>query len=135
MERLDLPAKMEIKPMVYRKERKAEVLAHSTYMGYEFAIISLGTHPCAYIGIPEGHRLYGKPYRHSAFEDFPVHCGLTYSQKGVRGLMQDKWVLGWDYAHTCDYMPIPCMDEGRRWTTDEIFEEVRAAIEAVIKED
>lgn len=46
---------MEIKPMIYKTERKREILAHDAYKGYEFAIISLGTHPCAYIDIPRGN--------------------------------------------------------------------------------
>lgn len=128
---------MELKPMIYTEERKANVLAHDTYKGYEFAIISLGTHPCAYIGIPEGHRFYKKESSHKIFDDLPVHWGLTYSEMGVRGLMQDKWVIGWDYAHCVDYVALSIGPnwEGRRWSTEEILEEVKAVIDEIVKED
>lgn len=126
---------MEIKPMVYKMAHTSEILAHDTYKGYEFAIISLGTHPCAYVGIPEGHRFYRKEYDHRMFDAIPAHWGLTYSQMGAAGLMRDKWVIGWDYSHCVDYAAIPFWGEGKRWTTEEILEEVKAVIDEIVKEE
>ena len=126
---------MELKPMIYTSERKREILAHDTYKDYEFAIISLGTHPCAYIGIPDGHRFYKKESTEDIFDSLPAHWGFTYSDQGVAGLMQDKWVIGWDYAHCVDYMALPIPIEGKRWTTKEIFEEVKAVIDQIVEED
>lgn len=126
---------MEIKPMVY-KQRVAdiEVLAHDTYRDYEFAIVSFGTHPCAYVGIPKGHRFYKKDYSLKMFNKIPAHCGLTYSEMGIENLMQDKWVIGWDYAHSCDYTPLLFWEGNKRWSTEEILEEVKAVIDEIIKE-
>lgn len=84
----------EIKPMVYKEKREVEVLVHDTYKGYEFAIINLGTHPCAYVGIPAGHRLYKKDQ--DKINEIDCHGGLTFTQMGVLNLMLDKWVIGWD---------------------------------------
>ena len=125
---------MEIRPMVYRSVRSYEVLAHDTYKDYEFAIISLGTHPCAYVGIPKGHRFYKKKYSDKAFDSIPAHGGLTYSEMGTRvGIMQNKWVIGWDYSHFYDYVSFPVPMEGRRWTTEEILEDVKAVIDEITK--
>lgn len=127
---------MEIKPMVY-KQRVAdiEVLAHDTYRDYEFAIVSFGTHPCAYVGIPKGHRFYRKDYDLKMFDNIPAHCGLTYSEMGIENLMQDKWVIGWDYAHSGDYTPLLFWEGLKRWSTEEILEEVKAVIDEIIKEE
>lgn len=126
---------MEIKPMEYSICGKIDVLAHDTYKGYEFAIISFVTHPCAYVGIPIGHRFYKKEYYEEIFDYIPAHGGLTYSEMGVYGHMQDKWVIGWDYGHYGDYVPWELFSEGKRWTTEEILEEVKDVIDEIIKEE
>lgn len=127
----------EIKPMIYKWQREAEILAHDTYKGYEFAIISLGTHPCAYVGISKGNRFYKKTQR-EIDEHIGCHGGFTFSQMGVRNLMQDKWVIGWDYAHCCDYMAILPQSLAlgtRKWTTEEILENVHDVIDQIVKEE
>lgn len=134
----------EIKPMIYKWNQGAEILAHDTYKGYEFAIISYGTHPCAYVGIPDGHRLYKKNY--DKIDGIYCHGGFTFSEMGVRELMHDKWVIGWDYGHCGDYMQyydtspdfLALEDLGlgsRRWTTPEILDEVHEVIDQIEEEE
>lgn len=124
-----------MKPMVYRQGQKsAHTLCHDTYKGYEFAIVSLGTHPCAYIGIPKRHRYYKKDYFREIFYNLPVHWGLTYSDIGAHKLMLDKWVIGWDYGHHVDYIAGVNLN-GKKWTTEEILEEVKAVIDEIVKEE
>lgn len=117
------------KEMVYCKKTAKEVLFHNTYKGYEFCILSLGTHPCAYVNIPKNSKYYKKHYG-----DIPVDChgGLTYSDDKLNvDIKQDScWWIGWDYAHCDDYRPFSCISfrEGKKWTTGEIFREVKDVI-------
>ena len=60
--------------------------------------------PCsvnAYVGVPENHPAYGKPY-----DDVYVRChgGLTFAQAGNNNTIYPEgwWWLGWDYAHYGD---------------------------------
>ena len=46
-----------------------------------------------------------------------------------------KW-LGWDYAHCCYYFPYdfnPNDDTCKKWTTEEIFEEIKEVIDRLEK--
>ena len=128
-----------MKEMVYRgREIKAgqlvfEILYHDFYKGYEFYILNLGSHPTAYVGVDKDHSLYGKRYEDL---DILVHGGLSYSNYLSNVTKnKDKWYLGWDYAHYgdyCDFGLSGCLDE-KKWTTQEIYEEVKNVVEQFIK--
>ena len=105
--------------------------------GYRIVIVSYGTHPCAYIGLWEGH-----PYYEVDYEDIPIDChgGLNYSDHchwNVKDLQfDDVWFIGWDYIHSGDYDYNNKF--GRRWTTEEIADEclnVIKQLEEAKKED
>ena len=122
--------------MIYKSTQEREVLERGKYKGYEFEIISYGTHPCAYVCVPVGHPFYEKPYDEV---DVDCHWGLTYSQRGTDG----KWWIGWDYAHCDDYGGMSLLyasmgyafdDNGKKWTTDEILKEVFEVIDQLIAE-
>lgn len=126
---------IKMKEMVYRNKSVAEPLDSGTYDGYEYAIVSRGFHPCAYVKLPESHKYYGLGY-----DDIPVdcHCGLTYSEKYL-DVMPDShggWI-GWDYGHCCDYSGFMTHEYWhgidtshlKRWTTAEILEEVKQVID------
>jgi hypothetical protein len=55
-----------------------------------------------YVGLPGGHKFYGKNYN----DDIPIDChgGLTFTN-----LWEDEkdnlWYIGFDCAHAYDYMP------------------------------
>lgn len=72
---------------------------------------------CGYVGVPNGHPLYGKEYGEVPVD---VHGGLTYSDvcqendqdvsRGVchvpyPGRTEDVWWLGFDCGHGFDYIP------------------------------
>jgi len=128
-----------MKEMIYKSTLEREVLERGKYKGYEFEIISYGTHPCAYVCVPVGHPFYEKPYDEV---DVDCHWGCTYSQRREDG----KWWIGWDYAHFEDYSgvnllyeSIPALKEfandfGKKWTTDEILKEVFEVIDQLIAE-
>lgn len=65
---------------------------------------------CGYVGVPRGHRAYGKPFRDL---DFHVHGGLNYTERcqglichvPAPGMPDDVWWLGFDCGHAYDRAP------------------------------
>lgn len=129
----------KIKPMVYQKERKMEILHVWEYKSYRYFVLNLGTHPTAYIEIPKGHKLFGKKYNeiYDMGYDIDVHGGLTYSKDNLMCVKSKSWFIGWDYAHCDDYMPYydelqkGLFQKLKKWTTEEIIEECKRAIEQI----
>lgn len=126
-----------MKQMEYQATPKREILAEGEYKNYHYVIMSYGTHPCAYVAIPKNHKCYGKDY-----DDIDIRChgGLTYSRDSLRigeDTVYNGYFIGWDYAHYGDYAGYfsqigfdePC----KKWTTEEILEEVNDVIEQLIK--
>lgn len=127
-----------MKEMIYQADRKNEILFSGTYKGYPFYIMNLGTHPTAYINV-----IYDMRYKFKDYDqiDLDVHGGLTYSENNL--LLEEErvkgWFVGWDYGHYNDYdgyemrFSEELQSNGKKWTTEEIFEEVKLAIEQLIK--
>lgn len=141
----ELMPNVEYKQMVYQTERIFEVLFQGTYYGYQFYIMNLGTHPTAYVEIPITNKLFGKTYNeiYEMGVDIDVHGGLTYSRNHLFGGEMNKWFIGWDYAHAGDYSgyikkyPELSMLSiyDKKWTTEEIFDDVVNAIQQIKKEE
>ncbi len=121
------------KEMKYQFNRKIEVLDTGFCFGLLYYIISLGTHPVAYIKIPEDSKYFGKGISDI---DIEVHGGITYEEDHLYISDSQKlegYFIGWDYAHCYDYagyeerLPITVRTNGKKWTTQEIYKEVRAA--------
>lgn len=121
--------------MKYQSNRCRELLAEGKYKGYKFYIYNLGTHPTAYIEIPNNSKLYGKSIGEV---DISVHGGITYAESELVDL-KDNWFIGWDYAHFGDYLgyeemyPNELQTDGKKWTAKEILEEVFNAIDQIIE--
>lgn len=122
-----------MKEMIYQATDKIELLDTGTCEGYTYYILNLGTHPTAYVQIPENHKYYNKEYEEINLD---VHGGITYSRNRLYLSKEEKidgWFIGWDYAHWGDYtgyeenMPEECKTRGKKWTTKEIQEEVYEA--------
>lgn len=133
--------------MVYKnymenEQKVIDMLDEGIYKGFHYVIVSYGTHPCAYIEIPEGHKLYNASNQNE-FYDIACHGGITYVS--TTGLIKpnnenhrDGHWIGWDYAHVCDYIGYLPVDftitkSLKKWTTKEILEEVKDVIEQLIK--
>lgn len=117
--------------MIYKNSQNPEILANGTFRGYNFWILSYGTHPCAYVEIPKNHPFYGKTYMNMENLDLDVHGGITFSNSSLHDIIKDTWIIGWDYAHAFDYSSIFADYIGeplRKWTTEEIYEEIEIAI-------
>ncbi len=135
-----------MKEMEYlERMTKAEVLDNNTYNGYEYVILSLGTHPCGYVVLEDNDKLYGLHYDDVYDKGYDIDChgGLTYSEDYlsflefsekytslVKTSIKDRWVLGWDYAHHGDYCGWDKDDimGGKKWTTSEIVDECKDVI-------
>ena len=132
--------------MEYSKDRIFKILANGKYKGYVYWILNLGTHPTAYVEVPRGHELWFNDYDECPVE-CPVEChyGLTYSENYLHDCNHGEWTIGWDYAHADDFtgydlrfsalMPeceIEMMKKRnetlKKWTTKEIFQEVKSVI-------
>ena len=119
-----------MKEMVYLPERlkKPEVLLDTIdkETGFRIIILSLGTHPCAYVGIPVNHPFAGWDCEDVGFID--CHGGITYSREGDGDyLPEGYWWYGWDYAHADDFVGYykgeSFMERiTKKWTTKEIDE-------------
>lgn len=131
---------MKIKEMEYGKERRTELLCKDKYKNYNYYVLNLGTHPTAYIEIPKENKLYRKSYDeiYKIGCDIDVNGGLTYSDNELMGVKSENWFIGWDYAHCGDYcgyeeyMPESIRTYGKKWTTEEIIEECKNAIDQII---
>lgn len=125
---------VEYKQMEYISNNKTDVLCEGKYKGYQFYIMSMGTHPTAYIEIPRESILFYKKYDDI---DIEVHGGLTFSNSQLRNIKTHSWFIGWDYAHYGDYagyeelLPINLRMGDKKYTTEEIFEDVISVIEQI----
>jgi hypothetical protein len=101
---------------------------------------------CGYVGLPRGHRFYGKSYDEDSV-DVRVHGGLTYAEEcngHVCHLTEDDdklWWLGFDCAHYMDLSPLLHAgahavsvaalfgNHGHYWTLEEVQAETRRLAE------
>lgn len=122
---------MKLSEMEYKntKERHLTILAKGIEGKFQWFIVSLGSHPCCYIILPEGHKYYRKDY-----DDIPLEChgGLTFAGKDMHfnPIVMDGWIIGWDYAHAGDYYAgmVPLDSVERKYTTDVLIGEVMDVI-------
>lgn len=114
--------------MVYEKRHYGTRLAEGTCRGYQYIVVSYGSHPCCYIRLMESDKFYNSEY-----DDIPLNChgGLTYkSSNGLQG-KPGTWI-GWDYAHWGDYVYLgpgfnSLASDEKRWTTDELVADCKRA--------
>lgn len=131
---------MKIKAMEYGEESRIELLCKDKYKNYNYYVLNLGIYPTAYIEIPKGNKLYRKSYDeiYKIGCGIDVHGGLTYSDNELMGVKSENWFIGWAYAHVYDYcgyeesMPEIIRTYGKKWTTEEIIEECKYAIDQII---
>lgn len=124
-----------IKEMIYSANRiDPERIAEGTYKGFDYYVLNLGTHPCAYIDVTET-LLNGKEYGDI---DIQCHGGLTYSRNYLPTVDKQGWFIGWDYAHYGDFAGYEIMfssdlqSDGKHWTTGEIVDECKNVIDQIV---
>ena len=129
-----------MKEMIYESWETLEkegplLLCHDSYKGYDFYIISYRTHPCAYIVLNDHDTFFGKQEEECA--EIDCHGGITYTdcylcmEPVFVSVSDGVWVIGWDYAHCDDWWGTEMV--GKKWTTEEIYEECCDVIEQLIR--
>ena len=121
---------MNMQEMIYKECRIPPVrLADGVYRGVPFYVLSLGTHPCAYVDIaPMGLHVIKE-------RDIDCHGGITYHRKYLATVDHKGDFLGWDYTHCRDYSgDLPFLDlwHSKRWTTKEIVAECKNVIDQIV---
>lgn len=115
-----------MKEMKYQSKNKIEVLATGYCLGLLYYILNLGTHPTAYVKLPNNLKIDEN--------DIDVHGGVTYSNDHLWISDNEKIngkFIGWDYSHCGDYggyeelLPLELRRGGKKWTTEEIFKDVK----------
>ncbi len=101
------------------------VLDFGEYRGIKYVILSWHEYPCCYIGV--GVELMGTVSEY-------CHGGATYSAGHVPWFEEvtrgTHWI-GWDYAHSGDYIAFMPALGGKRWTTEDLIAEVKSVIDKV----
>lgn len=113
-----------------------ETIAKGKHSGYEFFILWFSSHPNAYIKIPKDHLYYKKDYT-SIDDKCLVHGGFSFSGAYLdkRHGLPDGWYLGWDYAHSIDFVNLPNRRlNGFRWTVKSVERDCKEIIDSIIKE-
>lgn len=117
-----------MKEMIYSANQKKEILSTGYCFGLLYFILNLGFHPTAYIKLPNNSSIDEN--------EIDVHGGITYSEDHLwinDNEKLDGKFIGWDYAHYMDYggyeelLPKEMRTGGKKWTSKEIYEEVRHA--------
>lgn len=120
-----------MKQMIYTFERDNEILDVGTIDGYDYVIMSYGTHPCAYV------KTQNEQYVDE--NDIDVHGGITFNGGRDFGCGRNHYI-GWDYAHCGDYcgldmmLPPEYITDDKKWTTEEILEDVKDVIKQLKKQ-
>lgn len=126
-----------MKEMEYSKEISCIILDKGIKDVFYWFILNRGAHPCAYVGVSKDHPFFNKEYDSCNID---VHGGLTFADSDFLFnpiMIEDIWWLGWDYAHAGDHYhyeskSIP-LDTGKKWTTEEIKQEVFDVIKQLTK--
>lgn len=124
---------MNMQEMIYREDRIPPVrIADGVYHGVPFYVLSLGTHPCAYVDIAP----LGLPTINES--DIDCHGGITYHSDYLATVNHEGNFFGWDYAHCGDYdgylgaMVKYAFRSMKKWTTEEIVAECKAVIDQIL---
>ncbi len=136
------------KEMIYKDNvRIAEevtVLNFDKYKGYFYYILNVGTHPCSYIVLDEGDKLFGKSMSELDETNIYCHGGFTYASDKLQSptysyvsKYENKWVIGYDYGHYRDWAGYMSKEDNemlgnKKWTTSELRSEVREVIDSIV---
>ena len=119
--------------MIYSLIREVKVLYKGEYKNYKFCIVSLGTHPTAYVECKLDNC---KSYYDKRILDVKVHGDFTYMGEAYWDTEDQTTYLGWDYSHDGDYCTLlPFTVFEKRWTTQEIYDQVKSVIEQLIERE
>lgn len=125
-----------MRDMIYQSSwlNPPEQIANGEYKGFNYYVLNLGTHPCAYIDVTE------TKLKNTDYDSIDIEChgGLTYASEHLRTVDKEGWFVGWDYAHAGDFagydLKYPSIGyPGRMWTTQEIVDECKEVIDQLVE--
>lgn len=75
--------------------KKPARVADGFYRGFHFYVLTMGSHPCAYVDVG-----------HSEFlaDEINCHGGITYENDILSTVSEKSHFIGWDYAHNNDFL-------------------------------
>ena len=126
-----------IKHDINYDENKPDIVYHNVINGRNVFIIYLGSHPCAYIeSIYDYYNDDNQPDVHGGLSFYNT---LTHWNDVFPCFKQEfeKEYIGWDYGHYEDYIALKHCQfiDGKKYTTDEIIEEIINAIKWLDKQE
>lgn len=98
--------------------RQRRIIESSEMDGRKWFIVSYGSHPCAYVESDAPEKL---------LDEISVHGSITFAGKAFPEFETDGRFIGWDYNH-CDDYNAEYQHGGKRWTVEEILEDVKSVI-------
>lgn len=124
--------------IIYTGKDEKRILEIEEYRGYKYVIVTYGTHPCAYVLMPNGH-----PYAEKSYDemDIHVHGGLTFynTLDHLDDSFGDEKYIGWDYAHCGDYYCSKHITNhspyDRKYTIGDIETDVKSVIAQMIVDE
>lgn len=125
-----------MKPVVYKTTKEAEILAEGDYNGRHYYILWCETHPTAYVEFR-----YEFSGGSDEYYNTPCHDGITYCDLAHWNKDDQREYIGWSYGNCCDYksyfVEYPKLMHNeikyKKWTIEEIFEEVKKVIDYLNK--
>lgn len=75
--------------------KKPERVVDGLYRGFHFYVLTMGSHPCAYVDI--GHSKF-------IADEINCHGGITYEDDTLATVPEKSYFIGWDYAHYNDFL-------------------------------
>ena len=121
------------------------LLAKGSMRNYNYYVLNQGTHPTAYVELPQNH-----PYYNVDYDNIPIdiHGGLTYCSNQLHTIADDeegdRFFIGWDYSHYGDFTGFfleptlqKCKDlfTGKKYTTNEMVYDCLLVINQLIELD
>lgn len=118
-----------IKPMIYGKFKdEPEQIAHGTYKGLDYYVLSFGAFPAAYIDVKD---TLMENTKYSEITSIPWHGGFTYSEPFLQTVDKKGWFIGWEYNnYPVDFVfGLPKFNKQKKWETKEMIAECKFMID------
>ena len=75
--------------------KEPERVADGLYRGFHFYVLTMGSHPCAYVDVRDTEFIV---------DEINCHGGITYGDDILATVPEKSYFIGWDYAHYNDFL-------------------------------
>lgn len=84
--------------------KKPARVADGFYRGFHFYILTMGSHPCAYVDVGCNEFLVDVGCNEFLADEINCHGGITYCDNTLATVPEKSYFIGWDYAHYNDFL-------------------------------